>query len=211
MGFAAAVTCGKFTMMPQTFDRIAQSYDRMLRPYERRFLGRWRAETLKELPTDAIILEIGAGTGANFAYYPNCKQAVASEISCEMLKFAAEKTASIDLVEADAEGLPFASNSFDAVLATLVFCSIADPGAAFAEVIRVLKPDGRVVLLEHVRPNGLLGYVFDALSVLTVAVMDDHFNRRTARLAEAAGLKVLEVRSKALGIVNLIVCRKQAK
>lgn len=200
------MTCCKFTTMPQTFDRIARSYDKMLRPYERRFLGRWRAETLNELPADSAILEIGAGTGANFAYYPKCKQAVASEISCEMLKFAAEKTASIELVEADAEGLPFASGTFDAVFATLVFCSIDDPAAAFAEVIRVLKPNGRLVLLEHVRPNGLLGYVFDALSVLTVAVIDDHFNRRTAKLAEAAGLTVLEVRRKAFGIVNLIIC-----
>lgn len=196
--------------MPQPFDRIARSYDKMLRPFERWFLGRWREETLKELPNDSTILEIGAGTGANFAFYPICKHAVASEISCEMLKFAAEKTASIDLVEADAEGLPFASGTFDAAFATLVFCSIPDPMAAFAEIIRVLKPDGRVVLLEHVRPNGLLGHVFDALSVLTVAVIDDHFNRRTAGIAESAGLVVLEVRKKAFGIVNLIVCRKKA-
>jgi ubiquinone/menaquinone biosynthesis C-methylase UbiE len=196
--------------MPQPFDQIAPSYDKMLRPFERWFLGRWRAETLHELPPDSTILELGAGTGSNFAYYPNCKQAVASEISCQMLKFAAEKTDAIQLIEADAQGLPFASGTFDAVFATLVFCSIADPAAAFAEVIRVLKPNGRLVLLEHVRPNGLLGHVFDALSAVTVAVIDDHFNRRTPRLAEAAGLKVLEVRSKAFGIVNLIVCRKEA-
>lgn len=67
-------------------------------------------------------------------------------------------------------------------------------------------PGGKIILLEHVRPKGLLGYAFDLLNIFTVALIDDHFNRNTARLAENAGLKVLEVREKAFGIINLIIC-----
>jgi hypothetical protein len=63
------------------------------------------------------------------------------------------------------------------------------------------------VLLEHVRPTGALGYAFDALSLLTVALMDDHFNRRTVEEARRAGLEVSKVEKHLLGIVQLIVCR----
>lgn len=188
------------------YDKFAARYDHAIAPLERRFLSRWREETLSMLPADATILEIGAGTGLNFRFYPETGRAIASEISCEMLKFAKTRTVSIDLIQADAQSLPFDENTFDAAFATLVFCSIPDPDKAFAEITKALKPSGRLVLLEHVRPNGLLGYFFDFLNLFTVAFMEDHFNRRTADLVEDAGLKIVEIRTKAFGIVNLIVC-----
>lgn len=188
------------------YDKFAANYDKILAPFERRFLARWRRETLSQLPENGRILEIGAGTGANFQFYPPYKQAVAGEISVEMLKLAKEKTDFIELVQIDAQILAFAENSFDAAFATLVFCSIPNPENAFTELRRVVKPNGRIVLLEHVRPNNLLGYVFDFLNLFTAPLIEDHFNRQTAKLAAESGLKVLEVREKAFGIVNLIVC-----
>jgi len=188
------------------YDRFAAAYDKMLAPFEKRFLSRWRRETLSFLPENARLLEIGAGTGANFKFYPKSKRAVASEISAKMLEIASRKTDEIRLVQTDAENLPFAANSFDAAFATLVFCSIPKPENAFRELKRVVKSGGKIILLEHVRPNGLLGFVFDFLNIFTVALIEDHFNRRTAKLAENAGLKVLEVKQKAFGAVNLIVC-----
>ena len=188
------------------YDRLAKYYDRAFAPFEGRYLARLRAETLAFLPDNAAILEIGAGTGANFRFYPPARQAVASEISAGMLAFAKDKAVGIQLVRTDAQFLPFAANLFDAAFATLVFCSIPSPEAAFAELKRVVMPGGKIILLEHVRPKGLLGYAFDLLNIFTVALIDDHFNRNTARLAENAGLKVLEVREKAFGIINLIIC-----
>ncbi len=193
------------------YDRIAKGYDKALAPFEKRFLSRWRRETLSFLPENARILEIGAGTGANFQFYPPSECAVASEISIKMLELASRKTNEIRLVQANAETLPFAVNSFDAVFATLVFCSIPKPENAFAELRRIVKPNGRIVLLEHVRPKGLLGFVFDFLNIFTVALIEDHFNRKTAKLAEDSGLKILEVEQKAFGIVNLIVCENDKK
>ena len=64
-----------------------------------------------------------------------------------------------------------------------------------------------MLLLEHVRPNGLLGPVFDLLSLITVPFFDDHFNRRTADVAQAAGLEILKVEKSLMGIINLIACR----
>ena len=188
------------------YDKFAKSYDKVFAPFERRFLKRWRTEALSYLPSNAVILEIGAGTGANFQFYPVCRHAVASELSIEMLEIAKQKTDSIELVQADAETLPFAANSFDAAFAALVFCSIPKPENAFAELIRVTKPHGKIIMLEHVRPKGLLGYSFDLFNILTVSLINDHFNRQTVKLAEEAGLKIFEIKEKAFGIVNLILC-----
>jgi len=193
------------------YDRLAKGYDQAFAPFEKRFLSDWRKETLSYLPETARILEVGAGTGANFKFYPKKSCAVASEISFKMLEIARRKTDNIRIIQADAENLPFAANSFDAAFATLVFCSLPNPEKAFAELQRIVKKDGKIVLLEHIRPNGLLGFIFDFLNFFTVALIEDHFNRRTAKLAENAGLKILEINPKAFGIVNLIVCENDKK
>lgn len=197
---------------PAIYDRMAGHYDRAIAPLERIFLARLRAEALHELPTESRILEVGAGTGLNFPFYPHGAHGVASEFSCEMLKIARGKNrpSSVHLVQTSAEQLPFPNASFDAAFATLVLCSLPSPQNAFMELRRVVRPGGQIVLLEHVRPKGLLGYVFDALSLLTVALFDDHFNRRTAQEASRAGLQLLRVERRMLGIVNLIVCRNSS-
>jgi len=188
------------------YDKFAESYDKIFAPFESCFLNGWREETLSYLPENAVILEIGAGTGANFQFYPACKHAVASEISIKMLEVARGKTDVVQFVQASAETLPFAENVFDAAFATLVFCSIPNPQNAFRELQRIVKPNGKIILLEHVRPNNTLGYLFDLLNVFTVALIEDYFNRQTAKIAAESGSKVLEVKRKAFGVVNLIVC-----
>ena len=193
---------------PPVYDAFAPHYDRAMRPLERLLLRRLRAAALRTLPPDTRLLEIGAGTGLNFAHYPPGAHGAATEPSREMLRLAARKPrpAGISLVQTSAESLPFAADSFGAACATLVFCSVASPPVAFAELRRVVRAGGRVVLLEHVRPTGLLGYVFDALSFFTVRLCDDHFNRRTAAAAEHAGLRLISIERHALGIIQIIVC-----
>lgn len=197
-------------LMPaRTYDDIAPHYDKAMRPLDRWFLARLRATTFRYLPEDARLLEIGAGTGRNFVYYPANTLSIASEPSREMLKIASEKKRpdNIRLIQSCAEQLPFADDCFDAAFATLVFCSVARPEEAFAELRRVVKSGGTVILLEHVRPNGLLGPVFDLLNLVTVPLFDDHFNRRTAQDAQANGLQLVKVERSLLGIINLISCR----
>lgn len=161
---------------------------------------------MAEVPHHAEILELGCGTGANFSLYPRSKLAVSTELSSKMIRIAAGKGHSSVLLMADAQELPFPANSFDAAFATLVFCSIPDPNKALAELRRVLKPGGTVILLEHVRPPGPLGRIFDLLNYVTSSLFEDHFNRETAKIVEMAGFDIIEVRKKARGIVNLIIC-----
>src|ERR1044071_4358852 len=192
------------------YDRFAAHYDRALRPMECLGLRRLRARALLEVPEGARVLEVRAGTGLNFPFYPRACTAACAEPSREMIVRASAKPERPEgalLVQARAEELPFGDDSFDAAFATLVFCSVASPARAFAELRRVVRRGGRVALLEHVRPRNPLGYFFDALTKVTVPLFEDHFNRRTAEDARRAGLRVERVENHLLGVVQLIVCR----
>ncbi len=180
-----------------------------MRPLERWFLTRLRAETFGLLPESARILELGAGTGRNFVFYPVAARGVATEPAGAMLKIAQEKQrpAAVALLQSNAEELPFKNAAFDAAFASLVFCSVSSPQRAFSELRRVVKPGGTILLLEHVRPGGLLGPMFDFLDLVTFPLFGDNLNRRTADEARAAGLQLLKVERRLAGIINLITCR----
>jgi len=194
------------------YDRFAPRYDRMMRPLERAGLTRLRARALAEVPEGSRVLEVGAGTGLNFPFYPRACTPACVEPSREMILRAdarSDRPEGALLVQARAEELPFGAGAFDAAFATLVFCSVASPARAFAELRRVVRKGGRVALLEHVRPPNPLGYFFDALTRVTVPLFEDHFNRRTSEEARRAGLLVERVENHLLGVVQLIVCRAE--
>jgi ubiquinone/menaquinone biosynthesis C-methylase UbiE len=198
----------KRKMTRARYDDFAEHYEGVMSPLQRWGLVGLRAEVISQLPAGRI-LEIGAGTGLNFVHYPPDARGVATEFSREMLKIARTKTrpGGVQLLQNRAEDLPFKNHTFDAAFATLVFCSVESPLKAFAELRRVVRPGGMVVLLEHVRPRGVLGPVFDLLNVFTSRLFDDHVNRRTATLVSEAGLEVIDVTSRLFGIINLIRCR----
>jgi SAM-dependent methyltransferase len=108
-----------------------------------------------------VVLEIGPGTGANLPYLAPGVRWLGVEPNPFMLGYLHRKAASLRLTAATcvgtAEHLPIADRSVDAVVGTLVLCSVADPARALAEVRRVLRPGGRFVFIEHVAaPAGTL-------------------------------------------------------
>ncbi|MER3420549.1 MAG: SAM-dependent methyltransferase [Chloroflexota bacterium] len=145
---------------------FAALYDWLNEPAERGPLGQRRAALIR--PLSGQVLDLGAGTGANFPLYGAAARVVAVEPDPFMLRRAQRRRAvvhgaRVDLCQAMGEALPFRDASFDAVVATLVLCTVADPQRTLYEARRVLRPDGRLYFLEHVRADGLLGRVQDAI------------------------------------------------
>ena len=155
-------------------------------------------------------LEVGVGTGRNLDLYPSEVVLTGIDASAKMLTRARRRAndlgAVVRLETADVQQLPFADDSFDTVVATCVFCSVADPVTGLREVARVTRSDGHVLLLEHVRPHSpLLGWVFDRVNPVVRRLIGPNINRRTEDNIARAGLDVVEVRSH--GIWREIVAR----
>ncbi|MBI4312335.1 MAG: class I SAM-dependent methyltransferase [Chloroflexi bacterium] len=143
------------------------------------------------------MLELGAGTGANFPYYPGgVAQVVATEPDRHMRARAVKKALAaarpLLVQDADAQRLPFPDAAFDTVVGTLVFCTIPDPARALQEAQRVLKPGGQLLLLEHVRgPDPVRGAIQDALTPLWKRLAGGcHPNRDTLAAVKKAGFSV---------------------
>jgi ubiquinone/menaquinone biosynthesis C-methylase UbiE len=129
---------------------FAAIYDPFLALGERRGCADRRAALLADLSGDT--LEIGAGTGLNLQHYPaDAETLVLTEPDPGMLRRLQRRApAQVRVTQTPAESLGFPNESFDVVVSTFVLCTAPDPASALAEVLRVLRPTGRLVLLEHV-------------------------------------------------------------
>lgn len=169
---------------------FAAVYDRLTRPLEREVLAPRRAQLLTELTGE--VLDVGAGTGANLAHLTNASRVVAVEPSAAMRRRLTRRLhqarAPVRVDDACAEALPYRDESFDAVVFTCVLCSVDDPDRALREARRVLRPEGRLVILEHVRGSGRLAAWQDHVTPLWSRVAGGcHPNRDVAAAAARAG------------------------
>lgn len=192
------------------YDRQARLYDWKNAFMERLAFANWRRRLWAKVEGKEI-LEVGVGTGINFLFYPRDARVTAVDFSGGMLAQAYARAArddiSVDLWQMDCQALEFLDESFDAVVATWVFCSVPDPVIGLREVDRVCRRDGKVFLLEHVRSESWFGWVMDLLNPVVVRLMGANINRRTVENVLRAGLRFESVESYALGIVKLMVLR----
>lgn len=183
-------------------------YDLLMAPIEALGMERMRAALWSAVPRGGAGLEIGAGSGASARMRPRSANVVGADLSPGMLARARGHRDDAPLVAADVQQLPFRAHSFDWVAASLLFCEVPDPARGLAEVRRVLRPDGTLHLLEHVRPDGLPGVIAEGVSRLTGPLFGEHFDRRTAATVAAAGFTIerLERRLRG-GLIHLIARR----
>lgn len=202
---------GQTERVRRHYDRSAESYDRLIALAERAFFGGGREWVCSRARGE--VLEIAAGTGRNLPFYPREVRLTLAELSPEMLEIARHRVRDLgveaDLRVGDAQNLPFLDSSFDTVVATLALCTIPDDGRAVAEAARVLRPGGRLLLLEHVRspllPVRILQRVLDPFTVL---LERDHLLREPLRHVQEAGLVVERLERSKWGIVERLAARK---
>jgi len=140
------------------------------------------------------VLEVGTGTGLALpGYPPSVQSVVAIDVDEAALARARRRRQGVTLLQADVQDLPFPDGSFDAVVSSLVFCSVAAPGRALEEVLRVLRPGGELRMLEHVRaPHPLLATTQDLVTPLWCKVSGGcRLNRETFELVRTAGFQVV--------------------
>ncbi len=192
------------------YDRIAPIYDLMGSLNERTRFGAWRRRLWSEV-AGPLVLEVGVGTGRNIPYRPFSAKVAAIDLSPRMLERARTTAArvgrTVDLQVMDVQSLNFPAATFDTVVATFVFCSVPDPIQGLRELKRVTKPDGKILLLEHVRPLEWRGQLADWIDPLVSAVMGAHVNRRTVENVVAAGLLIEHVDDLWKNVVKLIGAR----
>jgi SAM-dependent methyltransferase len=165
-------------------------YDPFLAVGERRGMAARRRALLHGLR--GRVLEVGAGTGLNLPHYPAGLDLVLTEPDAAMATRLRRRTGAVPVVAAPAEALPFEDGAFDAVVSTMVLCTVADPAASIRELRRVLRPGGRLVFIEHVRADARrLARRQDRLARLWRAVAAGcRCNQPTLELLRAAGLAV---------------------
>lgn len=190
------------------YNRFARVYDLIEWPMEKLRFASWRNMLTKRISGEDV-LEVGVGTGKNFTYYPGSLVVTALDLSPRMLAKARKRSeilgTQVHLVEMTAEKLAFPDRSFDTVFATFVFCSVPDPVEGLRELLRVCRPGGRLLLLEHVRPDSrLLGPLFDLLNSVTVRLTGANINRETVENVRRAGWTILGEADLTSNIVKLI-------
>ncbi len=176
---------------------FAALYDRGLKATEEAGLREMRRELLSQASGRTV--DLGAGTGVNLDLFPEAvSELVMVEPDPHMIKQLRGKAAGrggVEILEASAQELPFADNSFDTAVFTLVLCTVPDPRAALAEAARVLKPGGRLLFIEHVRAGeaGLARWQ-DRLEKPWRFLADGcHCNRDTVAMIEGSPLRLERV------------------
>jgi len=180
-------------------------YDGFMFFPEKLYLGKRRRKLISVLR--GRILEVGVGTGVNFSFYNDQVVVTGIEPSETMLSRATEKrkrlklTNRIELLHTGC-GLPemqqlVEENSLDAVICTLVLCTIPEPEKAIAQFKKWLKPGGQLVIMEHIRAHThLWGKIQDKMNPYWSKFADGcQLNRKTDRILRESGLKLQNEKS----------------
>ena len=195
------------------YEEVADKYDRLIGLPERLLFGGGREWTCSQARGE--VLEIAIGTGRNLPHYPRGVRLTGIELSPAMVELARRRAVELnmeaDLRVGDAQTLAFADESFDTVVSTLSLCTIPDDRRAVAEAARVLRPGGRLLLLEHVgSSNPAMRAAQRLLDPLSVRFQADHLLREPLDHLEEAGLELEALERSKQGLVERVAAYKPA-
>ena len=199
----------KTEKIKQRYNRISGFYDFLEKPMESMF-SKHRERMLKN--ARGKVLEVGAGTGKNFQYYPDDVEVTAIDFSPEMVKIASSKATKLknikNVIEMDAEHMVFNDDTFDTVVTSCVFCSVPQPVQGLKEIRRVCKNGGKILMLEHVKSsNPVLAPLMDILNPIPLHIYGANINRNTVENIRKAGFQNIFVEDLWLDIVKQITIR----
>ncbi len=194
------------------YQRIARLYDILDSPFEFRRYQPLRGELWSGLSGD--ILDAGIGTGRNMNFYPADARVTGIDLSPAMLARAEDRRnrlgLTVELVEGDIMATGFADDSFDAVVATFLFC-VLEPEQqlpALRELARICRPGGEIRILEYaISADPLRRMVMRLWAPWVRLVYGAGFDRETERYIPDAGLDLIEARFLYSDIVKLLVAR----
>ncbi len=211
-------TCLDYRTMPReeiqrTYDRLAPAYGRMTF-MDRRLFGvdRQRRRLLNDVA--GHVLDVACGTGASFPFLRAASHVTGIDLSPGMLSIARRRAdrlgLPVNLRVMDAGRLDFIDGCFDVVVSALSTCTFSDPVAALREMSRVVRPNGRILLLEHGRSSwGPIGHHQDRTARGHFEAAGCRWNQEPLDLARTAGLIVTAHRRFFFGVFHAIEARPQ--
>jgi len=200
------------------YNRVAPIYDSLEWIMEKAKMGEWRKNFWNKIKDrfpleNGKLLEAGVGTGKNIKYYPDNIEIYAIDFSENMINESKIKLDKYNkeakLLEMDIQDLDFPDNHFDIIVTSCVFCSVPDPVKGLQELKRVLKKDGRIFMLEHVKSqNRPVGKLMDYFNWVSLYTWGANINRETVKNIKNADLKIIKVRNIFYDIVKEIELTK---
>lgn len=198
----------------RSWAKQAPRYDKSIGFFERRVFGRshrpWACAR-----ASGDVLEVAIGTALNLPHYPQDVRLTGVDLSPEMLEIGRQRAhdlaREIELKEGDAHALPFADESFDTVVCTYSLCNIPDPSRAAWEMKRVLRPDGKLILVDHIRSDLKPVFWFQkVIELFSRRLEGEHMTRRPAEHVEAVRFDIVErERLAPAGVVERLVALKR--
>ncbi|HVF33346.1 MAG TPA: class I SAM-dependent methyltransferase [Acidimicrobiales bacterium] len=171
-------------------------YDPVMGLLDRAGLGDRRRRLLAEARGEVV--EVGGGTGRNLPYYRDVARVVVLEpdgaMRARLLTRVDASAVPVEVHEVGIEESGLPDGFADTVVASLVLCTVASPEVALAEIRRLLRPDGRLLFLEHVRSPGLRGRLESAVSPVWARTVGAgcHLDRPTLDSLRSAGFAITD-------------------
>ncbi|MBT5027392.1 MAG: class I SAM-dependent methyltransferase [Nitrospinaceae bacterium] len=196
-------------MSAKPYDSAAKYFD-LFRAGDMRRWGQSQQALFKNLK--GKVLYIGIGTGQEIVNFPPQLDITAVDLSYEMLRRSDKRVQNYDgkikRCQMDAQTTAFADNSFDSILTVCVLCSVKHPVPCLQELKRVLKPEGELLMFEHVLShNPIYALILKSMSHITEYLEGTYLDRDTVSNVEKAGFKIHSHQNIYLDIVKALIAR----